>query len=237
MYKFNFTAPVLPGKDVRSPQRAFEADMDGYRESRRRMGATLERVFLMPTPMGDFAIAYVEATKDFPEGMTLIATSDLPADRKFRELLQEIHGIDVTQPPPGPPPEVISDWVDPDVSERKPGMAFVAPLRPGATEAARAFAKEAFVNRGAEHAASRRALGVTHETIMLNSTPMGDMVCVYLEGDDPAGGNRQFAASQSPYDAWFKAECRKIFPEFVDFDVPLPPIETLWDQQLVGAIA
>jgi len=114
------------------------------------------------------------------------------------------------------------------VSERKPGLSFVAPLAPGKTDAGRAFANEAFNNRRQDHTESRRKIGVTHECIFLNQTPMGDLIVVYLEGDDPAEGNRKFAASRDAYDVWFKDECKKIFTPEIDFNDPLPAIQSLW---------
>lgn len=80
-----------------------------------------------------------------------------------------------------------------------------------------------------EFAASRRALTQNIEVVTVLSTPMGDFASVYLEGEDPAEGNRKFAASQSPYDRWFKDELKKLFPPEVNFDVPVPPVEELFD--------
>ncbi|HET6793499.1 MAG TPA: hypothetical protein VFH45_03600, partial [Acidimicrobiales bacterium] len=142
-----------------------------------------------------------------------------------------VHGFDPSQPPPGDPPELVADWVDDQVTDRRRGLAFVAPIRPDAAEAARRFGKEAFEARRAEHTESRRQLGVTRETVMLNHTPMGDVLCVYLEGEDPAASNARFAASTSDYDAWFKARCAEIFAPEVDFNQPVPPVTELFDSQ------
>jgi hypothetical protein len=79
--------------------------------------------------------------------------------------------------------------------------------------------------------ASRRAIGQNREVVCVNHTPAGEIICVYLEGRDPAAANRAFAASKSAYDTWFKVECRKIFMDGIDFDQPVPPIEQIWDWQ------
>ena len=237
MHKYNFAVPVLPGKDGHLPSRAYAGDDAGYEESRRRMGVTLERVFIMPTPMGDAVIAYVEADKDFAAGAEALATSDVPADLRFREAIQETHGVDLNdQSTAPPPPELAADWVDPDVKDRRTGLAFLGPLKPGQTDAFRNFIREALHIRTDEQTASRRALGITHETVFINASPMGDMAVIYLEGSDPAEGNRRFAASQSPYDRWFKNEVSKYFMEGVDFTQPVPPIETIWDRTLAPAV-
>ncbi|HXA29642.1 MAG TPA: hypothetical protein VN193_12960 [Candidatus Angelobacter sp.] len=229
MPRFAFAVPVLPGKDAGSVPTVFAGRMEEYEESRRRMGLSVERAYEMPTPMGNFVIAYMESEHDFAQTLGAVGRSDLAIDRDFAAALKDVHGMDTSQPPPGPAPEVISDWHDPDVKERRRGYAFVAPLAPGRSDAARAFAREAWVDRRAEGAESRRALGITQETAVLNSTPDGDVVCVYIEGVDPAGGFRGFSASQTPYDRWFKDQLKTLFPPQVDFDQPLPPIRTLWE--------
>src|SRR5690242_13458370 len=95
MHKYGFGVPVLPCKDGRAPAETFRADMDGWRASRRQMGVTLERVYLMPTPnMGDFVVAYLEGDTDFGEANARLATSSIPVDVKFREALKDVHGID-----------------------------------------------------------------------------------------------------------------------------------------------
>ena len=118
---------------------------------------------------------------------------------------------------------------DPQVTTRRKGLAFVAPLLPGKVEAGRAFAKEAYVDRQAEFTESRRAIGGNVEVVTLTSTPMGDLLCGYLEATDPVEENRRFAASTRPYDVWFKNGLRDLFPPEVDFSKPLPPIMELWD--------
>jgi hypothetical protein len=228
---FSFALPVLPGTDPLEIPRRLRARMPEYEESSKHAGVTMDRAFLQPTPMGDFVVLYYEGELDFPAFAEAQLTSGLAIDRDLTEWVKENSGIDFTEPPPGPPPELIAEWADSDVSTRKPGLAFCAPLAPGQTDAARRFAQEAFVNRVNERTASRRAVGVSRESVFLNSTPAGDIVCVYLEGADPAEGNRRFAASQSPYDAWFKAECLKVFAPGIDFNEPLPPIQTIWDWQ------
>jgi len=65
--------------------------------------------------------------------------------------------------------------------------------------------------------------------VTLNQTPDGDILCVYLEGNDPVEGNRGFAASQRPYDVWFKQQLVGLVPPQIDFSQPVPPVEQIWD--------
>ena len=232
MQKFALVFPVLPGKNANVPAQEFKKRPDDYRQSRDRLGVHLERAYEMPTPMGNFVIAYLESDHGFGETLGMMTASDLDIDHYFLEAIKDIHGVDTSQPPQSDPPEVLGDWVDEAAgSGRRQGLAFCAPVRPGAEDRGRAFAKEAWGTRVAEVAESRRAKGLTREFVMLNHTPNGDVVCVYLEGDDPVEGNRLFAESQSEFDLWFRNEIKSIFPPEVNFDEPLPAITTLFDSQ------
>jgi hypothetical protein len=232
IYRYAVPFPLAAGKtdaDAGSIPSLFTADMDQYRESRKRLGSHMERIYLQPTPMGSMVIAYGEADRDFAAWTRDLLSSDLDIDRRFIDMVAEIHGVDIAQPPAGPPPETIGEWLDPQVTTRRKGLAFVAPVLPGKDDAGRAFAHEAFETRKAELTESRRALGQNVEVVTLSSTPMGSFVCGYLEGNDPVEGNRGFAASTRPYDVWFKERLAELFPTDIDFGKPLPPIETLFD--------
>jgi len=231
-HRYAIPFPVAPGKtdaDAASIGEYCKANMDQYLESRRRLETTLERVYLQPTPMGSFVIAYVETAKSFGEWVQAIVTSDLGFDHRFVEMVADIHGVDVRQPPTTPPPETIGEWVDADVTARRKGTAFVVPVLPGRDDAGRAFAREAYGTRRSEMTDSRRALGQNLEVATLNVTPMGSLLCAYLEATDPIEANKRFAASARPFDRWFKQELKGIFPPDVDFDQPLPPVVELFD--------
>lgn len=222
--------PVVPGKtadEVKSVAEEFKRRPDEYAESRRRLEVTLERAYLQTTPAGMFVVAYVEGDADFGQTFPALARSDLDIDKYFVRSLKEIHGVDVTQPPQGPPPETVGEWVDPKVTQRRRGMGFTAPLIPGAEDQARSFSRDAY-NR-TEMTESRRALGQNVEVVTLVRTPEGPVAAVYLEGEDPQEGNRRFAASTSAFDTWFKNELRTIFPPFVDFWQPVPGVEEIFD--------
>ncbi len=240
MFRYAFPAPTAPGKtaaDIKSIPAYIQANLTNYKESRKRLGITVERVYLQATPMGNVVIAYNESQRGFGEVARALGTSDLEVDRKFVALLAEVHGIDLRKPPVGAPPETIGEWVDPQVTTRRKGLAFIAPLLPGKIEAGKAFMREAFVSRQAELTDSRRALGQNVEVVTLSSNPMGDFICVYLEGHDPVKGNQSFAASTRPYDVWFKDRLRLLFPAEVDFSKPLPPIEQIFDYVAVPVTA
>jgi hypothetical protein len=219
--------PVLPGKDARDIANELKSRPREYEESRKRLGVTMERAYLQHTPMGDFIVSYIEAEGNPLESFPKIAQSDLDIDRYFVKAVKEIHGADLTQQMPGPMPETIAAWIDPTAKGRGRGMALCAPLAPGATEKARAFVADAYQRD--EFAASRRRLHVNEELLTLHSTPQGDLVAIYIEGTDPFKGNAGFAASQEPFDLWFKEQLTTIFPPAVDFSKPVEGVEEVFD--------
>jgi len=234
MYRYVQPFPVLPGKsdaDLMAIADYFNEHPDEYRESRRAAGVTLERAYLQKTPIGSFVVAYIESERDYGTTFGAMADASVPLQKRFGELVKELHGVDITAPPAGPPPETIGDWRDGQVMEIKKGFAFCAPVRPGMEEAGKAFTREAFVTRRAEFEASRWELNLNAEVVTLHHTPMGEVVAVYLEGDDPVEGNRGLAASNAPFDRWFKDELKKIFPPEIDFDQPVPGVEEFFDSQ------
>ncbi len=227
--------PVLPGKDARDIANELKSRPREYEQSRRRLGITLERAYLQHTPMGDYVIAYTEAEGDWLEKFGKLPSSVLDIDRYFVKAAKEIHGADLTQPMPDPLPETVAAWLDPMAKGRGRGMAFCAPLAPGETERARAFVADAYHRD--EFTASRRRLNVSVELITLHSTPQGDIVGIYVEGDDPVKGNAGFAASKDPFDLWFKEQLTKIFPSSIDFSKPVEGVEEIFDSTQVADLS
>lgn len=81
---------------------------------------------------------------------------------------------------------------------------FAMPLLPGQADTVRRMREEALGVRRSEYEESRRRLGITEERAWIQSTPMGDMVLVYLETEDPQRALRGMAESQEPFDVWFR---------------------------------
>ena len=104
--------PILPGKTEQ--WKHFSQEMAGprrneYEASRTRLGITREVAYLQQTPQGDLAVVYSEA-QDIARVFEGFGRSQEPFDVWFREQVKEIHGVDFTQPLPGPLPEAIVDW-------------------------------------------------------------------------------------------------------------------------------
>ena len=110
MASYAFAVPVLLGKS--GAARRIAAEVSGPRRSeadefQRRVGITKQMVWLQQTSQGDISIVYLEA--DDPGRLFQeLASSDKPFDRWYRQQLKEVHGLDLTQPPP--PNELIFEW-------------------------------------------------------------------------------------------------------------------------------
>ena len=222
--------PVLPGKtddDARLTANEFRARPREYEASRRRAGITLERAYLQKTPTGDFVVAYIESSLDLAASARLMAESDLAIDAFFARTTREVHGIDMTQMLDDPPPETVAVWSDHHATSRGRGLAFCAPLVPGAAETAKTTLAQEMTWK--EFGQSRRAKDQNVEVAGLLVTPRGTMGTFYLEGADPVDAIRRFALSTRPYDLRFKGLLKKIFLPIDDFSQALAGIEEIFD--------
>jgi hypothetical protein len=230
--------PVLPGKseaDVRRVAERFKEDPQGYWESRRSQGVTLERAYWQHTPMGDFVVAYLESTQPtLGEAFGAASKDTTPIGKFFAETVMDVHGIDISQPPEGAPPEIVAEWSDPQVTKRGKGLAFMAPIIPEMEAFARQWAAETFGSDGMTE--SRRALKQNIEIVTLLQTPQGPATAVYVEGEDPVRGNAQFAASTSEFDMMFKENLSKIYPPFIDFSQPIPGLTEIFDSETLAGV-
>jgi hypothetical protein len=107
-----FINPILPGKTEqvkRMSQTALTERRAEYEASRRRAGITLERSWIQTTPQGDMGIVYLEV-EDPQRAFMVLGSSQEPFDVWFRQIVLETQGLDITQPAPGPLPELIFDW-------------------------------------------------------------------------------------------------------------------------------
>jgi hypothetical protein len=112
MENYGFVIPILPGMVERDRQ--FAAELSGPRRaehtaSRARLGQTRELVWLQQTEQGPVAVVYLEA-EDVGKLFAGLAISDGPFDVWWRQQIQEIHGLDLSKPMPGPPNEQILNF-------------------------------------------------------------------------------------------------------------------------------
>ena len=102
--------PIPPGKTEQWLE--FTAELKGARNaeyvaSRKKLGVH-ERTFLQHTPHGDMVIVTLEGENPAAAFAAFGQGTD-EFTRWFVGQAKEIHGIDLTQPPPGPMPSLIVD--------------------------------------------------------------------------------------------------------------------------------
>src|SRR5687768_14962240 len=102
--------PILPGKKEQWEKFANELTSNrknDFNNSRKKLNVH-ERTFLQSTPQGDMVIVTLEG--DNPEqAFADFAKGTDEFTNWFKSQAKEIHGLDLTQPPPGPMPKLIVD--------------------------------------------------------------------------------------------------------------------------------
>ncbi|MEP6639073.1 MAG: hypothetical protein ABJC39_06965 [Chloroflexota bacterium] len=108
-------------------------------------------------------------------------------------------------------------------------LAFALPILPGKTQEWRDFIGEVNGSRYEEFTASRRAAGV-HERTFLQQTPMGDLVIVTVEGDDPARSFGQLMTGTDEFSKWFGEHAMAVHGDFTAQPAG-PPSELVADSE------
>jgi hypothetical protein len=101
-------------------------------------------------------------------------------------------------------------------------MALIAvafPVAPGQSEKWHAWMKELDGARRDEFVASRASAGVRERTF-LQATPMGELVIVTLEGEDPMASFAQMMSADDEFTRWFLANANEAHG--VDLSQPMP---------------
>jgi hypothetical protein len=115
-------------------------------------------------------------------------------------------------------------------------MAVAFPIVPGKTAEWRSFMDELNGPRHADFSEARRKAGVQERTF-LQATPMGDLVIVTLEGDDPGKSFGQMIHATDPFTVWFLERVKAIHG--VDLTAPMTgaPSELVIDSNRVAVLA
>jgi hypothetical protein len=109
-----------------------------------------------------------------------------------------------------------------------PMMAVAFPILPGKTNEWRAWMEEINGARRDEFQASRKAAGVRERTF-LQQTPMGDLVIVTLEGDDPGRAFGRMMGGNDPFTKWFNERAQQIHGVDLTIRPSGPPSELVVD--------
>ncbi|MCB1499009.1 MAG: hypothetical protein KDK07_04340 [Bauldia sp.] len=90
-------------------------------------------------------------------------------------------------------------------------LCFTLPLLPGTTDLDRDEMMACWRGeRASQHRESRARHGITREATWIQPTPAGDVAVVLLESEDLAASLSGIAASNEPFDAWFRAHVKAV---------------------------
>lgn len=98
-------------------------------------------------------------------------------------------------------------------------LALALPILAGKQEAWRRFCQELQESRYSEYEAARRRLGISREITWFAQTAQGEMALVYIEAAQPERVFAVLAASDLPFDEWFRQQLLEIH----GFDVASRP--------------
>jgi hypothetical protein len=111
MAVFNGMFPILPGKE--DAARAWIKEVagprkDGFDALQQRSEITRETLTLMTTPMGSFMLVWFDGNVE--KAFEAVVTGQDDFTVWHRAQLQDVTGLDLSQPDEGPPPELLLDW-------------------------------------------------------------------------------------------------------------------------------
>ena len=89
-------------------------------------------------------------------------------------------------------------------------LCIAFPIQPGKTQALKEFVKTITESRWKEYEDFQERSRVQKVTWCLQSSPQGDLVVIYNEGDDFTRLFSEFAVSTHPFDVWFRQKALEI---------------------------
>lgn len=89
---------------------------------------------------------------------------------------------------------------------RVASIAFTAPVLPDKLEAWKEFHEQLDGLRRWDFEEQQRRLGLIRHRVWLQDTPGGHVALVVQEGEDPERARALLAASDHPFDVWFKEQ-------------------------------
>jgi hypothetical protein len=96
--------------------------------------------------------------------------------------------------------------------------AVVFPILPGKKAEWQQFIDEINGPRHADFVESRQRAGAVERTF-LQSTPMGDLVIVTIEAEDPSRSFGQIVSAKDPFTTWFLGRVKELHG--VDLSIPM----------------
>ena len=108
-----FVLPIVAGKeqaDREAMERFATEDKDQWEAAHQALGVTRHAVWHQETPDGTVAIVLLEGD-DLPAAMGAFASSQEPFFQTFRDVIRDLHGVDLAAaPPPNVQPVIDSSF-------------------------------------------------------------------------------------------------------------------------------
>jgi hypothetical protein len=203
--------PIAPGQTEN--WKAALADLIGprygeYQASRIRYGLDQQTTTLQSTPMGDFAVIYMEGA-DLNKTTEVMATSPASWDVKWRDMTTGLHGADFSDPNAlRIDVHLVLNTGDLNLEQKvglKP-LGFMIPLKEDGAREMRQRFEDVMASKGDDYRRSRAKLGIAEEKVFLEKTAIGPALVVYWEAKDPVASLQALTTSSDPFDTWFANE-------------------------------
>jgi hypothetical protein len=97
-------------------------------------------------------------------------------------------------------------------------MAVAFPIVAGKEDLAKEFAAQCSGPRREEMDKALRVWGVRKEHWYVQQSPMGSLLVIDMEANDPVDVFNVFAQANSPFDQWFKGQAQEVTG--IDFNTP-----------------
>ena len=110
---------------------------------------------------------------------------------------------------------------------------YAIPILPGNTEQVKRNFQEMNGARKDQCEANRAVMGITREYVCLQHLPQGDILIVYLEGEDLPQARQKLTASRSEYARWVAEDVLPLYD--ADLSHGLPASEVLADWRAIEA--
>ena len=179
-----------------------------YQASRARYGLDQQTTTLQSTPMGDFAVIYMEGA-DLDKTTEVMATSPDTWDVRWRDMTTGLHGADFNDPNALKiDVHLVLNTGDLTTAQKvglKP-LGFMIPLKEDGAREMKQRLDDVLATRGDEYRRSRTKLGIAEEKVFLEKTAVGPALVVYWEAKDPVACLQALATSTDPFDTWFTKE-------------------------------
>jgi hypothetical protein len=179
-----------------------------YEASRTRYGLTRQTTVLQSTPMGDFAVIYMEGP-DLDKTTQTMAKSPDQWDIAWRELTTGLHGANFNDPNALRIDEhLVLNTGDLNAAESvglQP-MNFMIPIKPEGAKDLRRRLAQVMTEQPNEYRSARLAIGIDEEKVFLQNTAVGPALIVHWLAKDPAASLAALADSKDPFDLSFFGE-------------------------------